>query len=252
MKQNNGNALFLILIAVALFAALSYAITSSGRGGGNINKEQAEIFASEIASYASLSEQAINRMMLINGCNEYQISFDNPEWPSSVVARYQDSTRGAMLQTPPSDKSCHFFDANGGGMYIAAKEEWLDSSNAAEFHYNILLFTGHPRIKGFGTDTGSATSTSDLVMVFPFVKQEVCEAINKKNGFSNLLPVVPIMSTSEGFGFRGYGSNSKQWLDSGNELEGQGFACFEGNDRVDGATDLFAGKYFVYKVLIAR
>jgi hypothetical protein len=60
VNSRSGNVLFLILIAVALFAALSYAVTSSSRSSGaQIGADQARIMAAEIRQYASSIEQAI-------------------------------------------------------------------------------------------------------------------------------------------------------------------------------------------------
>ncbi|MGM0422525.1 MAG: hypothetical protein ACQEQL_05435, partial [Pseudomonadota bacterium] len=67
LSKQNGNALFLILIAVALFAALSYAVTQSGRGGGDTDREQEMILLGEVHNQIAAFQQAIQRMRVING-----------------------------------------------------------------------------------------------------------------------------------------------------------------------------------------
>lgn len=59
MESSSGNALFLILIAVALFAALSCAVTNSGRGGGGTDKEQAIIESTRLNKFVASAQVGI-------------------------------------------------------------------------------------------------------------------------------------------------------------------------------------------------
>lgn len=93
----HGNVLFLILIAVALFAALSYTVTQMGRTpGSTIEDEKAKLSQAQIDSYTAQLNQGKSRLELINNCK----SIDYTP-PADQVA---------------GDKSCHMFHPDGGGV----------------------------------------------------------------------------------------------------------------------------------------
>jgi len=64
LQDNKGNALFLILIAVALFAALSYAVTQSGRSGGGVERESLLIESGKMVQYSSSVRDSLLRLIL--------------------------------------------------------------------------------------------------------------------------------------------------------------------------------------------
>ena len=119
MTKERGNILFLILLAIILFAALTYAVNNGFRVSQdqNIPKEKARTIAAEIVNYSTLMEQTVNRLRVSGGCTPTQISFEN-----TVDTTYANG--GA-----PPDKHCNVFDPAGGGMaWKTPDSTWLISS----------------------------------------------------------------------------------------------------------------------------
>ncbi len=173
-ERQSGHALFLILIAVALFAALSYAVTNSGRGSGNINKEETEIQVAQIFEYVGAIQHSVQRMQLINQCSDTELSF------------HYDSDEGGVMETDGSDDfynptastDCYVFHPNGGGMTPQKPGQ-----------ANNLVFTGDARISGVGC-SGASANCSDLLIVLNNVSGEICRAVNTKlRGSGNASPV---------------------------------------------------------------
>ena len=65
----SGNVLFLILLAVALFAALGYAVTKATGGGViDITKEENELDQAKSENFESAINAAKWRLTIVNGC----------------------------------------------------------------------------------------------------------------------------------------------------------------------------------------
>ena len=158
MDNSNGNALFLILIAVALFAALSYAVTQSGRGGGSIDRETAELNAAQIVQYMGAMQSAVQKLQLY-GCGEDGISFHDAAWGHTD---YQHSV--------PADSGCNVFSSDGGGMNFPSVPTTISSLQWEIDSKTRVWQTGNDGV--------------DLLMYLPGLSEDMCLAINRGLGHS--------------------------------------------------------------------
>ena len=171
MKRETGNALFLILIAVALFAALSYAITTSGRGGSNINKEQASLGSSEILQWFAMVDAAVTRMNLL-GVSYTDISFvyDAFYYDGSPLNGYQDNANCTAAD-------CKIFDPQGGAVATPDFTRYA-TPNPTDFT-SAYLAPGY--MVTYTMQWPQAGSTAnDIVLNLSGLSPEICASINEK------------------------------------------------------------------------
>lgn len=156
LKSEKGNALFLILIAVALFAALSYAVTQSGSGGGTIDREQSLISASQLTQYPALVRTTVTRMVL-TGVAVSNLSFDS---------------------TPVGTSDREVFGAQGGAVGYQVPPS---SSGATDWGFTHDVGGNGYYITGVGTDTATG---EDVIMYADGISQNVCEQVRKGLGLA--------------------------------------------------------------------
>ena len=157
-RNEHGNALVIIFIAVALFAALGVAFSSNSRQSTNlITDVQAEAYASSIESYRNDIKQAIKRVMLA-GCSDTQISFEN------------NTISGYTNPNSPSNKKCHIFEKAGG---ISIQKPFSGLNNGSDW-----IFTNN-RIRGYKGDNIVSSDSSELMMLLPNVNLSICQKLNQ-------------------------------------------------------------------------
>lgn len=172
-KGQKGNILFIIIVAIGLLAALMMSLSKSERYSDNMDREDMILQIRELYTYGQTLEKALNKVMLQNGCDIVEVSFDHPD-----LANY--NTSGYYLNpNSPADKHCHIFEPEGGGVKYQMPPEM--SINLGVDEYAIISNTD---ISGLGSRTGTSGSASDLLL-FTRLPKEACLRVNVDNDIDN-------------------------------------------------------------------
>lgn len=168
-----GNVLFIILIAIGLFAALAATVMNSDGGGKSSANESNELYAADIILFAESLEQGVNRLFT-RGISENDLCFDLDGVTGGDV-RYETNAACAT----PANK---IFSPLGAGIsYVAPSVRFLDSSHSAKRFYGEYLITDETSVTN--VPEGSPNQAVELMVLLPYVKRDLCVAINDRLNF---------------------------------------------------------------------
>jgi len=234
-RSERGSALIYIFIAIAVFVALTFAISSSSRQSmSHADREQAELFATQILDYTGMIRRAIQTMK-IDALKDEQICFDAPGWG------HNEYDHAACAET----KNQIFSTAGGGASFQNPAPDLLDSLLEGEPQYGRWYFTGANSITDVGSDCSPNADCNEMLAVLPYIKQSVCIALNKKlqNTTDDTIPVddADFTMTEEYAGSYVDGKKLDTAL-----LNGRRSGCFQS------VTTPVDGSYVFFAVLLAR
>lgn len=167
-KRQAGNALIYVLIAIALFAALSMTLgrQTDTSESSSLSDDKAALYATQLISYAAQAKSAVDQM-LFSGASIDQLDF----------ARPGSATYDAGATT---DKIKRVYHPDGGGLSAGTLSE------------EVLAYTGTDPEAGwymgrFNNIEWTKTTATDVVLVAYGINKKVCQSINiKANGSPNI------------------------------------------------------------------
>lgn len=168
-RGERGNALIYVLIAIILFAALGFTLsrTTDTSEVGTLDNEKAELYATQIISYAGQAKSAVDQMLFTASTSINQLDFTQP-------------TDVTFETAPLIHKVYH---PQGGGLNPGTLPE------AA-----VAQVTSDP-VPGwymgrFNNIEWTASAADDVVLVAYQISKRVCELINEKITGSTTIPAL--------------------------------------------------------------
>ena len=220
-KTERGNVLFLILIAVALFAALSYAVTQSSRSGGSdASSETAAVNSASLTQYPTGIRTAMLRMS-IAGVPVDTMEFNEPE-------DFGDCTQPSG---GPVGGACVFHPNGGGAVHQYAPQNAGVTGGPLPWYYNDNFAI---------TDVG--TSATEMIAFLPDVTEGLCRELNRRYSIDGIpaygaLPASIEETIAQGTGQTYYVASGTgtattvAWPTGTHLLVGQPYGCFDSSGR---------------------
>lgn len=166
-KKQSGNAMIYVILALALLAALTLAISNQNEEAGNdLSAEQVEILTTKTLTYAGSAKNVIDQMTM-SGTDPASLSFTRPNVPSYDTAPHINKV----------------FHPEGGGLtYEAAQSNIFPGVvlNPARGWY----------INGETNIEWTPTAENDVMIVAYGLSSSICASINKKIKNDTTIPVV--------------------------------------------------------------
>lgn len=170
-SNERGNALIYVLIAIALFAALSMVFTRNQNTteSGTLSDENAGLIASQLMAYASQTKSALDQMGF-SGTRIDDFSFIQPTDPA--------------FETEPPANIHKVYHPSGGGLIPGRiPDQGLDSAPGSDPAPGWYL----GRINNFDW---TATAANDVVLVAYQISETLCQKINNTLTGAETIPVM--------------------------------------------------------------
>ncbi len=170
-KNERGNALIYVLIAIALFAALSFTLSRGANTGeaGVLSDDRAELYTSEIIGYATQAKSVVDQMLFSGGVSVWNIDFERPG--------------DANFNTAPPELFLKLHHPDGGGLTLAPLPERAIAQNSTDpvAGWYVGRFNNVEWTKNTG---------HDIMLVAHQIEKIICEKINIKATGSTAIPAI--------------------------------------------------------------
>lgn len=168
--QERGNALIYVLIAIVLFAALSFTLsrqTNTSESGG-LDAQKAELYATQLITYAANAKQAYDKMEF-SGTHLEDVDLSVPSDPN--------------FNTAPTIKKIYHPD--GGGFNYAPLPDKVGISTLTDPAAGWYMGRFN-NVEWTGTDI----TKTDILMTAYGIVQPVCADINEKITGNKTIPTI--------------------------------------------------------------